>query len=646
MEPFLNAECLWSYLVVNDKIDLIKFWIIVQYSENPLLEYTDKNFKPDVLESLVKLFKKHEITHALIDSLSQENDNVPSETKNVILNALSRYGVFNSVDSHNSLQLLKRLRNIGSLLKYKQVFQLETSSISLQTFHQELITDCLENGLEGVVVALFSVNDLERDVLLPLNEKYNLLLCLLHSIREATVNVNDIKKLQANILSVSRYLNCDVFSYFNVHPIILVLLMLFDRDLSFIDVVEGVKVTIRLDNVEINLSAMFESLPVLKAISDKFQNKIVVNPPTVWHLLSNHTTLNTNAVTEFIQSIGSVPHFNCPNIVGLYGYKKSINTIYFLNQNQPSKACRKLLMDSAKTEGFNKESIYLKAEKLALKNFTDANFSAATVAFMEMLGQSSKQLRIHLEVIKTIVSTSGSSYVDENIRRFLQVKDNPKVIAGILENTIITSIQPIDVHKDLIEIFKKHDILIKFCTLHGLNLPERLLHWFAVNNLWLPFLICAQIYNYPLHQIRQTVQNFKNPHLLEHINHSVLHNIDIDALTGKRNTRQSLYSKLGVRQHQKKSEDAMGTSTSSLSSYDSMCSNNSSSDSWDPAESDILDMKATLLQALLRCHNSADPPKGLLQAAQHYRNPLLAVLATSYEVRAKVLYLLFAYTFL
>lgn len=623
---------------MNDKIDIIKLWINVQYSNNQL-DYADRNFKADILDCLIKLFKQHSITDALIDSVSDECKKIPLETQNTILNELAKYGVFNSVDSNSITHLLKRLRNISSVIKYKRVLESETSCVSIQTFYQELITYCLENNFLGVLVSLFLLND-KQGHLLSLKEKCNLALTLFNSVQDAAVNINDCKVLQANILSVCQYLNCDVFLYFKLNSIILVLLILFDDSLKFIDLVQGVKDKILVNNLEININLLMESLPVFKAISQKFQEQIVINSPTVWQLLSHHTVLNTTCVNEFVQTIGSVPHFNCLNVVQLYGYKKTVNSLYFLNQSQPSKACRMLLINSQKSQEFNKESIYVKAEKLAIKHFLDASISAATVAFLEMLGRPSKELRIHLEALKIIISneksSSSSDYIEETVARFLQVKDNKKIIANILENTVMNIVESFDANKDFVEILKEHEIVIKFCMLHSLNLPERLLNLFAVNNFWLQFLLYAEIYNYPLHQIRQLVQNFKNPHLLEHINHSVLHNIDIDALIGKRNTRTALYSKLGVRPNPKKSilgEETMRTSTTSSSSHDSLSSITSSNDSLDPSEGENMDMKATLLQTLLRCHNSADPPKALLQAAQLYRNPLLAVLATSYEVR-------------
>jgi hypothetical protein len=99
-------------------------------------------------------------------------------------------------------------------------------------------------------------------------------------------------------------------------------------------------------------------------------------------------------------------------------------------------------------------------------------------------------------------------------------------------------------------------------------------------------------------------------------------------LIRERDSRKYLLSKVGVR---KNVEIVAQHSSHSLKSQSSFESGESSSSS-DLFEIDVSNIKATLLQTLIRCHNSTDPPKALLQASQLYRNPLLAIFATSYEV--------------
>lgn len=101
-----------------------------------------------------------------------------------------------------------------------------------------------------------------------------------------------------------------------------------------------------------------------------------------------------------------------------------------------------------------------------------------------------------------------------------------------------------------------------------------------------------------------------------------------------RDSRKAFLSRIGVRASLENLSmtDSMNSSMQSRSSYGST---NSSTGS-DFLEIDISNMKTTLLQVLIKSHNSRDPPRALLQACQLYRCPLLAILATSYEVKIKL----------
>lgn len=101
-----------------------------------------------------------------------------------------------------------------------------------------------------------------------------------------------------------------------------------------------------------------------------------------------------------------------------------------------------------------------------------------------------------------------------------------------------------------------------------------------------------------------------------------------------RDSRKAFLSRIGVRASLENLSmtDSMNSSMQSRSSYGST---NSSIGS-DFLEIDISNMKTTLLQVLIKSHNSRDPPRALLQACQLYRCPLLAILATSYEVKIKL----------
>lgn len=97
-----------------------------------------------------------------------------------------------------------------------------------------------------------------------------------------------------------------------------------------------------------------------------------------------------------------------------------------------------------------------------------------------------------------------------------------------------------------------------------------------------------------------------------------------------RDSRKAFLSRIGVRASLENItwSGSMNSSFYSRSSYGS----SSGSSGSDFLEIDISNTKTTLLQVLIKSHNSRDPPRALLQACQLYRCPLLAIVATSYEV--------------
>lgn len=79
-----------------------------------------------------------------------------------------------------------------------------------------------------------------------------------------------------------------------------------------------------------------------------------------------------------------------------------------------------------------------------------------------------------------------------------------------------------------IEAIKTYDIVVRYSLeYNNSKLPEMFLRMCAHNNLWLPFLIYAQIKNYPPEQIKLLVHAFKSPTLLEHILHSVVNDFQV-----------------------------------------------------------------------------------------------------------------------
>lgn len=571
---------------------MIKLWINVQYSERQL-EWGITNLRADILEILIQLFKAHSITDSLVNVISEKYFSVPLEVQNAILDELARYGVFNIVDSSSLLNLLRRLKNTGNVIKYKQILSSEKSSLNVETFHDLLLDHCINCDLSGVINLCFLENGCHNILFV---NRSNAVINLIKSIQATVLDINNCSVLRMNFLRVAQFLNCDVVAYLNTNPTVLLALIILDHNVNMAYLTKSSGHLFLIDNVEVNFDNLFLTIPIFNLV---MHERLPFESTTTWELLEKHSSLLVNK--DFQQILESGPHFGSSSLAEKSGYKKTVDATFFLPHCQPSKACRVAMFDSIKSIEIQPVH-YTKIHKLSLKRFADITTSASAVAFLEMIGESSEKLRIHLEAIRIISDTllNDFSNIDEIVDLFIHVERKPDKIVCYLERAVINTIQYLDLENNFLEALKSYTIVIKFCIVHCLKLPEGLLNLFAYNNLWLPFLICAQIHNYPTYQIRVLVQNFKNPNLLEHINHSVLHTFDVDTLMEKRNARSSLYLKIGVRHAPRRpGEDSMHSSVSNMS-LESVGSSVSSSDTSEFSESDVLDMKATLLQTLIR----------------------------------------------
>lgn len=592
-------------MLTHNKIKLLKLWITVQFATNVQApDYCDINLSTHILDKLIHLFKIFAITPYMIDTIT--NCDISPNTKQLILNELCKYGIFISDDRTNFPKLLNRLKEAQCVTAYKDILTLKTSTVTLEEFNFLLVDFCMQNELYNVI-GLFITDIHVLDKLLDKYDSKHLI--LLSNIKRTDLNCKS--SLQRNILQVSQFLNPDLHSYFRLNPILLLALVLFNES-SFSEVLD--RQILSINNVEINLKTLFTSLPLFNLIYEKYNNILQKPEFTFLNMLQHHGEIHIDKLLN-LQRDSVIPHFNRKDLVEAFGYRKELGFLLFLRQSRPSIASKIFILDCLQKHDCitdcDKIKASAKARKLATKCILNSSVTAACIAFLEMIGYSSDELRVHVEAASLIRSSD----------LFANAETNAEIIAKRLESAIMEKIH--DKLHDFLEVLNSHDVLIKFCNVHSLNLPELLLKYYAHNNLWLPFLAFVQIYGYPLHQVCMLVQNFKNPTLLEHINHSVLHDIQInqqkEIVMGERDSRNYLLSRIGVR----KSLDYNHVTSSNI---------DSENESFDLQEGEVLDKKVTLLQMLIKCHNSVDPPRALLQACQLYRNPLLAVLATSYEV--------------
>lgn len=551
----------------------------------------------------------------MINSL--DHAKISPKTREVILDECSKYGVFSDSERDDCVDMLRRVGRSSGVDKIKGVLELETANADWVSFNRLVVRLCCEKRLYTVLEAVTKNFEIPQDLVQESKCGY---LNLLSDLR-STVEYLEDSVLKKHVFEISKLLSeGDLDCFYAQNPIFFIFHLFLDKDVDVFDTFLHKK-EFDSGNFRVSKKLIENVLRGLPSLSSLIGRK--VSSLTIYDLLEFHLKLDVEKVFGFRKRESPIPSFCSEDLVERFGYTKKLNFIFHLKQSRPSVACRVYFEqgDSPKRKAKTEK----KVRKLVASKFFDTSVASGCVAFLEMIGDNSEKLRVLVSVANTIVESELLS--ENNVSELLLT--NPVALSDVFENVLISQLNFEDL--DLFSIIKLMNVSTKFCLLHNVELPEKLLTHFATKNLWLLFLVISQIYSYPLSQIQKLSQHFRNPTIMEHVLHGITHDIHIDdaksLIMRDRDARKYYLSKIGVRQ----SVDG-SASESSSGSLRSFSSTASSAGSCDGLEYDAVGSKVDLLQTLIRCHNSVDPPKALLQACCLYSYPLFAVLATCYEV--------------
>ncbi|KAJ8924490.1 hypothetical protein NQ315_007287 [Exocentrus adspersus] len=616
--PYLSAERLWRQLLIYNDTKLLLIWINIQYNN------VSGGYK--IPECFLKVFQSFPITSEMVNEVASAD--VAANTRQIVLNEFSKFGIFNSTDANALVTILNRLDQSDSIENVYDILQGKHSNLTPNKFLALLVEYCLEHELYHVMNVCIKDFDLASiKAVTSITSPY---LDVISSFRQLTSACSEAV-LYDNIVTVSKFLNEDLVDYFKSNPIVLLALMFFTKDADFLNILTRKSFVVGGVELFQAVSKLLDDFNVVKAVYNKL-TKPKTCSLTYYDLLERHMKVQAKKLFSFQFGESAMPHFGAPDLVKEYGYSKQINYLTYVRESRPSKACKLFFIEQLQCCGeADSKLVQKKIYKLAVRNFYCVETTTSCVAFLEMIGVDAQALKV--AITSANILYSFNCLYESVVDLFLKVENDPYPVLRLLENKIVESIdfESFSNPDVFIEALKFHDIAVRFALCYDLKLPDLFLKQCASHGMWLPLLVLAQMWNYPIEQVKTALQPLKNPNLLEHISHSVQHDIQVDdqsVLMRERDSRSSFLSRIGVQKSVDTLQSDLGVS--SLASQVSGGSNASSMGS-DLLEIDVSNTKTTLAQTLIRCHNSTDPPRALLQACQLYRNPLLAVLATSYE---------------
>ncbi|XP_060523228.1 spatacsin [Cylas formicarius] len=613
--PFFNAEVLWEQLLMYNDIDLLKAWIIVTYSKEDCDSLS-------ISQPLFKLFQSFPVTLKMLNKVMDSDCSL--HIRDHVLNEFARFGIFCESEVHSLISVSRRVGAADNIAHIGQILNNKHSNLPFDKYMVLFVDYCLDKGL----VTVLNNSTRNFDLTAIAMEKRSIDLDLMVELRKLAPYFNETS-LHDNILNVAKYLSGNIETYFCDNPILMLGLLIFSKNLSVTDVMSQ-------KSLVVGDAQLFGALDIKYKIFSNIYNKWVGGMKhnlNYYDLMRKHLNIDIGTLFSFRFSGGSMPHFNDPRMVEKYGYSKKVNYIFYLTQCRPSIAYRRFKL-SEKVVAKRLKTLRKKVLKTAIMKINDIEVTSSCIAFLEMIGVSSDYLRVCVHSAEMLLNSGVE--LETVMSLFLKIDQDPKSVLDLIEWVIVEAIEfkSLCSGSNFLNAVSDYEIVHKLCVLSNLPLPELFLKRCAYENLWLPFLLYAQMKNYPIPQVKALVAYFKNPNVSEHIVHSVIHDIHVEepsTIMKERDSRKYYLSRIGVRKNIESGSDSLDLLSYSKSESSFSLSSGHSSSTSDSIEIDVSNVKTTLLHTLIRCHNSTDPPRALLQACQLYRHPFLAIVATCYE---------------
>nr|XP_012135131.1 PREDICTED: spatacsin isoform X2 [Megachile rotundata] len=587
----ITNDVLWDYLLSNNKIEMIQFWIDSYYGDNVMSESIDIN------DDLKSLFTSLNITSDMIESI--DSSNASSLVKDLTKNHLCRNGIFVEKERQDIKLMLGRIfSNAMTLSEFNKVLLHKSCNINRTEFMQNVEKElCLAHCLNETSTQEDKVK---------IGELYD----ALTKMCEGEEQCEDM--LIEGIFKTIHYFADDVDEYLKQNYLI-VLVLIFSY-LSKESKISQNKNTEMKESIlqDIFLSKNNLQLGSYSVSNDVLQNtlkhvplleRVVENKPkketTMYELLDGYKNLNTKQLFKWRFNDEPMPHFSNDALIKKRKYKAALYAHIF-----------------------------------ALQNLDKSEILCTCISFIEMLGVDSENLRLHITAANYVQREMNISIGNllENI--VYKNEDDLKTVMSHLENSFKTNFTEniIEDSQQFVKILKIWDVIVRFARAHNFPLPVSLLTFLANHNYWFEFTLVSDIFAYPLDQVLENAKYMEDTILGEHLL-TCLSNTHLTKCQSavcsehkvkSRDVRQSLYYKIGVKQS--------GSSISdSSASIDSLSTSDSRSLTEYPLHDNICAPNDDLWLIILKCHQSPDPPGALINASRLTSRPFLTVLATCYE---------------
>ncbi|KAL7289760.1 hypothetical protein TKK_0016361 [Trichogramma kaykai] len=573
---YLKDNVVWDYLLANNKLDLLKFWIDLYYSSDKSLDLSSNLERSDI-QLLLSTLK---ITNEMISSI--ESSNAMPLVKNEIFNYLSSYGIFSPSECKNAKLILSRLfGECYTLSEIPSILLKTTCNVEKNDFFSKI--DTIRISRDYADTGNISEINVKNKALFDSMKK----MC-------THLTTDDIKDLvETGISETINYLSDCATTYLMENPVIAFTLIFLHysrckQSTSLREIFNDRNDSgIQLKTINISKNVLDSVISQLSYLKYETETKAAKSSITMYQLLDGCEKFQSPIFFKWRFKQAKMLDFSNEKLAKKYGHKEQLNYIYYLKEGRPNMAINMLKQDRLTTGGSLsstlKSQVTLHAHVFALRNVKNVAIVSGCLAFIEMLGMNSENLKLHVAAAN-LVQRELNVCIGTNLEAMIyNSQQDLKLVMNYVERSFHSklTISLLDNNDSFVEALKNWDVIVRLARIQNASLPTSMLKFLAANDAWFEFALLGEIFAYPVSQMVECIQHFDSTSLREHL------------LLSLKNPQLL--------------EDA------------TVCK-------------DILsDHNDDLWLMILKCHESPNPPEALRQAARLLKSPILIVLATCYE---------------
>jgi len=267
----VEPSAAWNYLLIINQQDLLKLWADVNISESSSAEairslQVTLDCEATFADKLIYMFKIWDITPEMIEKTTTAD--CLKCTKEIVLDHLSKFGIFCSTDKTSLTSILIRFVRTRNLANVKSALESPTSVIIWNEFSKMLLKYCTQHKLAPVMFSFLADNqgleDLVKgcDVSKDLKQWLLSWFSLVKLSKDATTE-NILEAIEENI-----YLLADgnVESFLLDQPFITLAMILLGSKDQFVEILSGQSTELKAPLSKELVQSVRRSFPVLDII--------------------------------------------------------------------------------------------------------------------------------------------------------------------------------------------------------------------------------------------------------------------------------------------------------------------------------------------------------------------------------------------